>query len=139
MHKRLSVSLAVLGMLVFLGTAALFPTMALANRTNQRGSKMVIVSGGAAQSDLHLNWLNAFGDFERAHPEIARDFNRHPLLVCNQEFRSSHPEWATFLKEHAALRADIEANPGNYLVIPPRLASVYRQHQPTNTAARKAS
>ncbi len=84
--------------------------------------KVEIVSGGATQSDLHLNWLRDFDNFERSHSAIARDLSRDPYLVRSSKFQSEHPAWAKFVADHPAIRADIEANPGNYLVITPRLA-----------------
>lgn len=90
-------------------------------RSGEAG-KVEIVSGGTTQSDLHLNWLRNFDNFERDHSAIARDLSRNPFLVRSSKFRSDHPEWAKFLTDHPAIRADIEANPGNYLVTTPRLA-----------------
>jgi len=92
-------------------------------------NKVTIVSGGASQSDLHLNWFRDFDNFESEHAIIARDLGRNPVLVRSSKFRSEHPEWATFLTDHPGLCADIDANPGNYLVITPRVVNTSKQAQ----------
>jgi hypothetical protein len=121
---RLVFSLATGGLLMLLLTVLFLPaTAGAANTETGHGRKVEIVSGGATQSDLHLNMLREFGSFERSHPAIARAFDRQPMLIRSKEFRSRHPEWATFLREHPAIEADIEANPGNYVVIRPGMAS----------------
>lgn len=93
---------------------------AASNAMNTETPKVVIVSGGASESDLHLNRQRAFERFERDHPTIARDFRRQPLEVSSGNFRTENPEWSAFLAQHPAIRADIERNPGNYVVITPR-------------------
>jgi hypothetical protein len=121
--KRVLPFLGTVGIVALLfGPATGQAAAASAKTQSSRSSPAEVVSGGATQSDLHLNWLRDFSRFEDAHPAIAREFRQDPLLVRNAEFRSEHSSWAAFLKEHPAIRSDIEANPGNYLVIPPRLA-----------------
>ncbi len=115
--------LATVGILALLISPALGNAAATtANARSREARKVEIVSGGATQLDLHLNWLRDFDNFERDHSAIARDLSRNPSLVRSNKFRSEHPEWAKFLTDHPAIRADVEANPGNYLVIKPRLA-----------------
>jgi hypothetical protein len=123
---KLGLPLAIAGTLAFFLSPAL-GLAAAAEPANAQASHAIkkeveIVSGGAAKSDLHLSWLRDFEHFKRDHPAITHDFNRDPMLVCSREFRTDHPEWASFLNEHPAIGADIEANPGNYVAIPPRLA-----------------
>lgn len=121
--------------LVTVGMLALFMSpglvMAVAAPTNAQGARIIkeVVSGGAVQSDLHLNRIRDFEHFERNHPAIAHDFNRDPMLVCSRQFRTNHPEWAEFLNEHPAIGNDIEMNPGNYVAIPPRLAYAAQQYE----------
>jgi hypothetical protein len=120
---KLGFSLAIAGTLAFLLSPALGMASA-AEPANAHRARVIkeVVSGGAAQSDLHLSWLRDFEQFKRDHPAIAHDFNRDPMLVRSRAFRTNHPEWASFLNEHPAIQADIDANPGNYVAIPPRLA-----------------
>jgi hypothetical protein len=120
---KLGLPLAIAGTLAFFLSPAL-GLAAAAEPANAQSARVIkeVVSGGAAKSDLHLSWLRDFEHFKRNHPAIAHDFNRDPMLVCSREFRTNHPEWASFLNEHPAIQADIKANPGNYVAIPPRLA-----------------
>ncbi|HVB81479.1 MAG TPA: hypothetical protein VNE82_16215 [Candidatus Binataceae bacterium] len=122
---KVVLSLATIGILAMFINPALGQSAVTTAKTQSGKARAVeIVSGGAAQSDLHLNWMREFGSFERANPAIARQFRRDPSLVRNVEFRNEHSSWAAFLREHPAIRADIEANPGNYLVVSPDLAYV---------------
>jgi hypothetical protein len=117
---KLAFPLATMGMLALLISPALGQAaVTTVNSRSREAGKVEIVSGGAIQSDLHLNWLRDFGNFEHDHSAIAFDLSRNPFLVRSGEFRTEHPEWAIFLKNHPALCADIEANPGNYLVVTP--------------------
>jgi len=104
------------------------------NTHSDKARKVEIVSGGATQTDLHLSWLREFGNFERDHSAISRDFSRDPLLVSSNRFRNQHPEWAAFLRAHPAIQADIKANPGNYVVIRPRLAYVPKHERQSKHA-----
>ncbi|HJU12440.1 MAG TPA: hypothetical protein VJ728_16270 [Candidatus Binataceae bacterium] len=111
---------------MILVSALLLPaTAGAANEEAGHARKAEIVSGGAAQSDLHLDRFREFDTFLRSHPVISRDFDRQPTLIRSREFRSKHPDWASFLREHPAIEADINANPGNYVVIGPNVASAY--------------
>jgi hypothetical protein len=122
---RLALLLATGGLLMLLLMCTLLPSVAGAEAGHSRNAE--IVSGGATQTDLHLNRFREFDSFMRSHPAIARDIDHQPTLIRSTEFRSSHPQWATFLRQHPAIKADIEANPGNYVVIRPEVASTYWQ------------
>ena len=134
--------LATAGLLALIFSPVLGDAAATTAKVRSReAGKVEIVSGGATQSDLHLNWLRDFDNFERGHSAIARDLSRDPYLVRSSKFQSEHPAWAKFVADHPAIRADIEANPGNYLVITPRLASASehgRQSLHTGQRAAKA-
>jgi hypothetical protein len=137
---RLVSVLATGGLLILLVTGIFRLTVAsAANTESGHASNVEVVSGGATQSDLHLGRFREFESFARNHPAIARDFDRHPMLIRSTEFRRKHPEWATFLKQHPAIEADIQANPGNYVVIRPGLASASRHiHKQMETSKQKA-
>jgi hypothetical protein len=133
---RLALLLATGGLLMFPLTCVSLPSIACAaNREGGHARKVEIASGGATQTDLHLNRFREFDSFMRSHPEVARDINRQPMLIRSTEFRSSHPQWATFLRQHPAIKADIETNPGNYVVIRANVASTswHRQNHMKTT------
>jgi hypothetical protein len=131
--------LATGGLLTLLLTSMFLPAIAgAANVEGGHGRRVEIVSGGATQSDLHLDRLREFEGFMQSHPEIARDINRQPTLIRSAEFRSKHSQWATFLREHPTIKADIEANPGNYVIIRPNVASSsWHRNEHTNHTKEK--
>jgi hypothetical protein len=127
---KLVLPLATVGILALLiGPALGQAAVTTTNPHTARAQKVEIVSGGATQSDLHLDWFRTFGNFERDHSAITRELKRDPFLVRSSRFRHQHPEWATFLREHPAIHRDIVANPGDYLVIAPRLVSSSRSER----------
>ncbi len=74
---------------------------------NNQASRVIIVSGSAANQDLHLNWLRSFGAFESSHPAIAHAFRRDPTLLISSRFLREHPQWAGYLTAHPDIAADI--------------------------------
>lgn len=112
---KLAFSLAAIGISALVFSPALSRAAVTTNPSGAKTAKPEIVSGGAVQSDLHLDWLRDFEGFERAHPAIARDFRPDPRLIRISE----RPTWSAFLAQNPEIHADIEANPRNYLDLSP--------------------
>jgi len=78
-----------------------------------------IVVEGASNMDLNVAQYKAFDHFAAEHPEIIRQLRKKPKLIDGPKYLGDHPELAQFMNEHPAWRADLDANPGNYLHLSP--------------------
>jgi hypothetical protein len=62
-----------------------------------------------------LNQMSAFSQLAANDPKLATTLARNPALVEKDSFVSKHPALAQYLQQFPDARADIVADPGNYL------------------------
>jgi hypothetical protein len=79
-----------------------------------------IVFKAADPSDFPMQKLDTWGDFASQHPNIARELAYKPSLIDSDDYAKKRPELGAFFSEHPDIREAMEANPGNYVAIPPR-------------------
>jgi hypothetical protein len=56
--------------------------------------------------------LDNLDNYCDAHPDLARQISANPGLTRNPEFLEAHPEFATFLRNHGGVAAQLDAHPG---------------------------
>ncbi len=89
------------------------------------GGNIIIEAGGASDADLNMARYKAWDDFQKIHPEVARELKHNPRLARSSEFVSHHPELKQLFESNAGMEEDMIRNPGNYLA---RMSSAGRHH-----------
>jgi hypothetical protein len=69
---------------------------------------------GGYRDPMHDHMAD-FGGFLIDHRDIARDLNRDPDAVKNQEFVQNRPDLNTYLSTHPDVRNDLMANPQDFV------------------------
>jgi hypothetical protein len=82
--------------------------------------RTTIIFEAANDGDLPVQQLQAWGDFAAQHPDIANQLAHNNRLIGNNGYVQKHSELAQFFSEHPDIQEAMEANPGNYVAIPPR-------------------
>jgi hypothetical protein len=77
------------------------------------GNTTIVFERGSV--GLHLDQLSAFSKVAANDPKLAKALARNPALIEKDSFVSAHPALAQYLQQYPDARADIVANPGNYL------------------------
>jgi len=79
----------------------------------QNGNRTIVFE--RSNVDLNLDQLSAFSQVTSSDPALASELAKRPSLVNNQSFVGKHPALQQYLEKYPDARADIVANPGNYL------------------------
>ena len=65
--------------------------------------------------DVNRQELAHFDQFLDSHRETAEQLRKDPSLVDNEEFVHNHPALQTYLQDHPELRAQLKANPNDFM------------------------
>jgi hypothetical protein len=108
------------GTLAALAIAAFVAAPALAQDSNSnvtgevhRGNTTIVFERGSVGP--HMQQMAAFSKLTENDPNLAKMLARKPSLVEKDSFVSKHPALAQYFQQYPEARADIVANPGNYL------------------------
>ncbi len=61
--------------------------------------------------DITNGELRNFDAFLDSHPQIAKDLQKNPGLLDDQNYLNSHPELRQFLSTHAGVREQVKEHP----------------------------
>jgi hypothetical protein len=78
-----------------------------------QGNTTIVFERGSVGPQLEQ--MSAFSNLASNDPKLANTLARNPALVEKDSFVSKHPALAQYLQQFPDARADIVANPGNYL------------------------
>jgi hypothetical protein len=78
-----------------------------------RGNTTIVFERGSVGP--HLDQMSAFSKLTANDPKLATALARNPSQIEDDSFVSKHPALAQYLQQFPDARADIRANPGNYL------------------------
>jgi hypothetical protein len=56
-----------------------------------------------------------FDQFLDSHPAIARELDRNPALVSNQQYLTNHPELQQYLQSHPTIDQELAAHPDAFM------------------------
>src|SRR5438128_389133 len=62
-------------------------------------------------NDITHRELDSFDAFLDSHPQIAKDLQKSPGLLDDQNYLNSHPELRQFLSTHAGVREQVKEHP----------------------------
>jgi hypothetical protein len=79
----------------------------------QNGNRTIVFE--RSNVDLNLDQLSAFSQVTSSDPALASELAKRPSLVNNESFVGKHSALQKYLEKYPDARADIVANPGNYL------------------------
>jgi len=69
----------------------------------------------AGNPDLKGSQVATFDRFLDEHPDVAKEVQKNPSLIQNEEFLENHPQLQTFLKDHPEVREELTENPGLFM------------------------
>lgn len=94
----------------YLGTLVLVASVGILGTTV--GARPLAADDDSGISRSEMGRLDLFLD---SHPDIAKTVEANPALATNKEFLASHPEWRSFLEDHADIRQGLTANASAFM------------------------
>jgi hypothetical protein len=73
----------------------------------------------AGKTNLDIQMLKDFSSVKEDDPAVAPQLAKNPALVENQAFVQKHPSLQAFLDKYPDARAELKANPGNFMPLEP--------------------
>src|SRR5271157_755434 len=89
------------------------PTESPGPRVIHQQNRDIVV--GATPEDLNLPEYKSFDGFAAEHPQVVRALAKDPGLANSEKYLGEHPELGQFFAQHPQIKADFNANPGNYV------------------------